>query len=50
MASAPLIEFRQVSKIYGRGEAEIRAMCKQLLKKDEAIDTLKKSVGILSKP
>lgn len=31
-------------------EAEIRAMCKQLLKKDEAIDTLKKSVGILSKP
>lgn len=27
-------------------EAEIRAMCKQLLKKDEAIDTLKKSVGI----
>lgn len=26
MASAPLIEFRQVSKIYGRGEAEIRAL------------------------
>ena len=31
-------------------EAEIRSMRKQLLKKDEAIDTLKKSVGILSKP
>ena len=31
-------------------EAEIRAMCKQLVEKDEVIDILKKSVGILSKP
>lgn len=26
MASSPLIEFKQVSKIYGKGEAEIRAL------------------------
>ena len=31
-------------------EAEIRAMRKQLSEKDEVIDILKKSVGILSKP
>lgn len=31
-------------------EAEIRAMRKQLSGKDEVIDILKKSVGILSKP
>ena len=31
-------------------EAEIRTMRKQLSEKDEVIDILKKSVGILSKP
>ena len=31
-------------------EAEIRALRKQLAEKDEVIDILKKSVGILSKP
>ena len=31
-------------------EAEIRALRKQLAAKDEVIDILKKSVGILSKP
>ena len=31
-------------------EAEIRALRKQLGEKDEVIDILKKSVGILSKP
>ena len=31
-------------------EAEIRAMRKQLSEKDEVIDILKKSIGILSKP
>ena len=31
-------------------EAENRALKKQLLEKDEIIDILKKSVGILSKP
>ena len=31
-------------------EAEILAMRKQLVEKDEVIDILKKSVGILSKP
>ena len=31
-------------------EGEIRAMRKQLSEKDEVIDILKKSVGILSKP
>ena len=31
-------------------EAENRAMCKQLSEKDEVIEILKKSVGILSKP
>ena len=30
--------------------AEIRAMRKQLSEKDEIVDILKKSVGILSKP
>ncbi|MFT8889496.1 MAG: transposase [Ethanoligenens sp.] len=31
-------------------EAENRALRKQILEKDEVIDVLKKSVGILSKP
>ena len=31
-------------------EAEIRSLRKQLAQKDEVIDILKKSVGILSKP
>ena len=31
-------------------EAELRALRKQLSEKDEVIDVLKKSVGILSKP
>ena len=31
-------------------EAEVRALRKQLAEKDEVIDILKKSVGILSKP
>jgi transposase len=31
-------------------ESEVRALRKQLLEKDEVIDVLKKSVGILSKP
>lgn len=31
-------------------EAEVRALRKQLSEKDEVIDVLKKSVGILSKP
>jgi len=31
-------------------EAEVRALRKQLAEKDEVIDVLKKSVGILSKP
>ena len=31
-------------------EAENRALCKKLEEKDEVIDVLKKSVGILSKP
>ena len=31
-------------------EAEIRALRKQLAQKDEVIEILKKSVGILSKP
>lgn len=31
-------------------EAEIRALRKQIAEKDEVIDVLKKSVGILSKP
>jgi len=31
-------------------EAEIRALRKQLAEKEEVIDVLKKSVGILSKP
>ena len=31
-------------------EAEVRALRKQLAEKDEVIDVLKKSVGILSRP
>ena len=31
-------------------EAELRSLCKQLGEKDEVIDILKKTVGILSKP
>ena len=31
-------------------EAELRSLRKQLSEKDEVIDILKKSVGILSKP
>ena len=31
-------------------EAENRALCKQLAEKEEVIEILKKSVGILSKP
>ena len=31
-------------------EAELRSLRKQLCEKDEVIDILKKSVGILSKP
>ena len=31
-------------------EAEVRALRKQVAEKDEVIDVLKKSVGILSKP
>ena len=31
-------------------EAEVRALRRQLAEKDEVIDILKKSVGILSKP
>ena len=31
-------------------EAENRSLCRQLGEKDEVIDVLKKSVGILSKP